>query len=724
LPRADLAAYDSGREDAPLSCLEGTRVSILAEIMSWFESSEIGTSPVYWLMGLAGTGKSTIAKTVAERVGRNGILGASFFFSRNDVSLRDPSLVFPTLAFQLAQSDNEFKNLIGKAIQQDATLAHKQPLTQFEELILKPLGQVDSHRRTTLIVLDALDECEEQGAATILQLLLSRIRLLPFLRILITSRPEPHISSVFDMTRNPRITILHDIEASLIEEDLHLYIRSELTKIPRNLGLYTFDWTEREISALVEKSGKLFIYAAASIQFIGAAHVRDPYRRLRLILNTEVSQPYPQMNSLYMGVLRNLLSDSPSEAVAERFQMVVGSVVSLRQPLPLRSFACFVQCRLEDVDTALRHLRSVIIPPTLDEAPRIYHPSFRDFITDPSRCSIPEFVIVAVPDQELRHALRCFELMGRFLRQDIVGISDVSLLNSEVERLDEKVGNALSEEVQYACRHWVSHLSCVELGEKRMVEALEGFSMWLILMWLEAMSLIGSLSSAANAIEEAYQWAVNEFKLRGPLTTMLADAYRFILAHGEVIQESALQVYHSALAFTPCDNALYERYSEDVKSCIRVLQGVEAQWPQNLTTLIGHSDGSPQLHFHLMIYSLHQAHMMVPYACGMPCLACTWQLFKAILIMFPWLPFHLMGCSSYQVQMIVPCAYGIQCWAHTLQLFMAILIWLPLWHFQLMVYNLYLAPGIIPSACGMPCQVHTLQLFKAILVGYSQLHFP
>ncbi|KAF9503094.1 hypothetical protein BS47DRAFT_1402757 [Hydnum rufescens UP504] len=480
LPRANSAAYDSGREDAPSSCLEGTRVSILTEIMSWFESVESGTPPVYWLVGLAGIGKSTIAKTAAERANKNRMLGGSFFFSRSDAPLRNPNLVFPTLAFQLALSDNEFKNVIGEAIQQDPTVS----------------------RQTTLIVLDALDECEEQGADTILQLLLSHASQLPFLRVLITSRPEPHISSVFTEARNLAKRVLHDIEASVIEEDLRLYIRSELGKILKRLELGSVpDWTDGEINSLVEKSGKLFIYAATSIRFIGDARVRDPRGHLRLILDTQLTEesevtPYSQLDSLYVGVLRNSLSDFNRKAIVKRFQTV------------------FVQCTLDDVDTALRHLRSVIIPPsTLDEAPRIYHPSFRDFIMDPSRCSIPDFVIVAVPDQELRHALRCLELMETFLRQDIAGILDVSLLNSEVKGLEEKVRDALSAEVQYACRYWASHLSCVELGEKRVVEALEGFSKRLLLMWIEAMSLIGSLSSAVVSIEGAHQWAVSVFTI-------------------------------------------------------------------------------------------------------------------------------------------------------------------------------------------------------------------
>ena len=521
LPRATNAAHDSGREDAPLPCLEGTRVAILAEITSWLERTESRSTPIYWLTGLAGIGKSTIAKTIAKQADDKNMLGGSFFFSRSDGPLRDPKLVFPTLAFQLAQSDNAFKSVIGDAIQLDATLGDKELLSQLDGLILTPLGKLGSDKRPTLVVLDALDECEEKGAATILRLLLSHVNRIPFLRILITSRPDPHISSVFDDARNHAKTILHDIEASVVQQDINLYIRTELAKIPKELGLrMDANWaTDGEVNELAEKSGKLFVYAATSIRFIGDVRVRDPRRHLRFILSAQTSKeskatPYAQLDNLYLGVLQNSLSKFNSDVVVERFQTVVGSIVLLHQPLPLRSLARFVEYEMDEVDNALHHLHSVIIPPSSeDEAPRIYHPSFLDFITNPARCSISDFVIVGVPDQERRHALRCFDLMAAFLKRDVAGVSDLSLLNREVNGFEQKVREALSPEVQYACKYWASHLSQVQFGDKITVQALGTFSMRLILMWFEAMSLIGSISTSARSIQEAHRWAVCIFTI-------------------------------------------------------------------------------------------------------------------------------------------------------------------------------------------------------------------
>jgi hypothetical protein len=85
-------------------------------------------------------------------------------------------------------------------------------------------------------------------------------------------------------------------------------------------------------------------------------------------------------------------------------------------------------------------LHSVIIPPSRNnDAPRIYHPSFPDFVTDPSRCSDPRFTIIAAPTHERRHTLRCFELMSKYLKRDVASIR---LLNVEVEGFGIKVEEA------------------------------------------------------------------------------------------------------------------------------------------------------------------------------------------------------------------------------------------------------------------------------------------
>ena len=81
--------------------MEGTRTRVLSGILAWARDPH--TKPIFWLSGIAGTGKSTIAQTVAQYCRESGILGATFFFSRGDSDRTDPSRVFTSIAFQLSK---------------------------------------------------------------------------------------------------------------------------------------------------------------------------------------------------------------------------------------------------------------------------------------------------------------------------------------------------------------------------------------------------------------------------------------------------------------------------------------------------------------------------------------------------------------------------------------------------------------------------------------------
>jgi hypothetical protein len=257
------------------------------------------------------------------------------------------------------------------------------------------------------------------------------------------------------------------------------------------------------------------VYAATSVRFIGDDSV-DPRAQLDTILGLQEdpgATPFAFLDSLYLQllhtVLHKMLPESNPKPFLDRFQAVVGSIVLLRDPLPLDALARFVKHDDVGVSAILSQLHSVIIPPVENnDAPRIYHPSFPDFITDPSRCSDRRFTIITVPTQERRHALRCFELMSESLRRDLAGIGDASLLNSEVEGFVQKVEDAIPSELQYACRYWASHLSRVEHGDEAVVRALKDFLMRSLLWWFEAMSLVGGIRMASGLIQEAHDWAV------------------------------------------------------------------------------------------------------------------------------------------------------------------------------------------------------------------------
>src|ERR1700677_4746616 len=156
LPRAKKASWDfiPAKE-----CLEGTRIAVLAQIKTWISSPENNMRHVYWLNGLAGTGKTTVAKSIAHFAADKDVLGASFFCSRHVTDRSDIAFIFPTLAFQLSERFPQIRAELVNVIRERRDIGHALPSTQFQTLIVKPLQNTGLHMQSILMVIDALDEC-------------------------------------------------------------------------------------------------------------------------------------------------------------------------------------------------------------------------------------------------------------------------------------------------------------------------------------------------------------------------------------------------------------------------------------------------------------------------------------------------------------------------------------------------------------------------------------
>ena len=85
-------------------CLDGTRVDLLQRIREWASSSD---SPnIFLLTGIAGTGKSTVARTIAEGFEKEGRLGCYIFFERGKTdSSTITSTVIRTIVSHLAKNN-------------------------------------------------------------------------------------------------------------------------------------------------------------------------------------------------------------------------------------------------------------------------------------------------------------------------------------------------------------------------------------------------------------------------------------------------------------------------------------------------------------------------------------------------------------------------------------------------------------------------------------------
>jgi hypothetical protein len=505
LPIAQGASFDSHNEEHNARCLPDTCTELLDEITTW-ASNKDGKS-IFWLSGMAGTGKSTIARTVAQSFASRGQLGASFFFKKGEGERGNASRFFTTIATDSVACEPAMLPVIRKTLDEDSTISHKALKDQFEKLILQPLlglKQARSRAWARVVVIDALDECErEADIRAILQLLAQAKDVRPvLLRIVVTSRPELHIRLGFREMPNGTYQdlVLHEVPRSTIEHDIRLFLEHKLGTI-RKERMLSSDWpAENQILALVELAVPLFIYAATVCRYVGSKG-SNPVAFLNKVLQYQKGT-FSQLDRTYLPVLDQLLSEQEEdekEKWLQAFRDIIGSIVVLESPLSIISLACLLRLSQEDVKCRLDSLHSVLsVPNSEDVSVRLLHLSFREFLVNPHKRGKIQFWV----DKKSTHnklASRCLELMSgqSGLRQDMCSLVDPRVLRSEID--DGTVASSLPPELQYACRYWISHL----IQSKEHIVDADTTHLFLqkhFLHWLEAMSLMRKSSSCVHLL--------------------------------------------------------------------------------------------------------------------------------------------------------------------------------------------------------------------------------
>ena len=540
LRRAPEAKFDSSVQPLDdhgklLLCFKDTRVPVINTITNWINDSN--SPPIFWLHGLAGTGKSTIARTIGVKAEDAGYTTASFFFSRTGAAgQRDPAYVFPTLAHQLAAGHSKLHQLIGDAVIKSPDIDYAAAFKQFQALIGTPLDDfcVESQSMgNILIVLDALDECqgiEEKRPQEILTCLCDHAYQAALrIRILLTSRPEHYLRCELAPRSHVVEYDLH-LDDESAQGDIARFLEAKLPLIPRELGISVEDWPREEDSRMLsEKSGRLFIFAKTALRFIANDQVMDPRRQMDTLLGMSKGtiNPYSPLDQLYLQVLESAFSkEHVPDDIFIRFRRVVGCIILSQDALRVSVIAKIANYSENEVMATLLRLRSVIrcsSPPGTrsqqdsDLLPQTYHPSFPDYLVHSKRCSDYHFAIIK-PKMHRFIVLRCFELMKGILHRNVLELHDTYILNDDIPDLEAKVQSHITPEAAYACQFWLGHLLESEMDES-ILGAMDEFLSERFLWWCEALSLLDAacggqkhlLVTVAFKLQIAWEKVVNTF---------------------------------------------------------------------------------------------------------------------------------------------------------------------------------------------------------------------
>ena len=519
LPVALGASFDSQAEEHNPTCLPDTRKELLSDINRWIDDANSKT--VYWLNGMAGTGKSTISRTVALQrskkgdLGDLGDLGASFFFKRGETDRGNLRKFIPTLAYHLTLRIRGVSPFIKKALDVDPAIVGKSVREQFEKLIQKPLCEAAATATipsSIVLVIDALDECDQEADMRLLINIFSQAKTTrPHLRVLLTSRPELPVRLGFSKVRGfYQDLVLHEIPADIVEHDIAVFLHNKLERIrhdynptvPKERQLPP-DWPGRPmVQSLTQMAVPLFIFAATVCRFIGDRKLGNPPRQLCKVLDYKRKGHMSQLDRTYGPVLDSLIADvseDDKEEIIKDFKMIVGSIVMLADPLSVPALSQLLEIDPEVVDNRLDTLHSVLSVPEPRKAPmRLLHLSFRDYlITQGGAFQLDE---IRTHETLAKHCLR---VMQGGLRENICGLSFPGMHRSSVD--SSELEKRIPAQVQYACMYWVHHQM---EGDPRLNDdkKLYDFLTTHFLHWLEAMSLLGRVKECLDSLRSLARW--------------------------------------------------------------------------------------------------------------------------------------------------------------------------------------------------------------------------
>jgi len=435
------AAYNSREREAEQAstCLEGTREDVISKILDWVQGNN--DRPICWLQGPAGSGKSTVVHTIAKQCADDQKLAFSFFFSRGKLDRSDATKFFPTFAHQLAQFFPAIQLSMQHALAGDAFIPFQCLDDQIKKLIIDPIQTIKEPISLMIVVIDGLDECggDEGLVQKLIWLLVHTTPRLPF-RFLFTSRPEPHLEQTFESPSTKSKTYFLALRDFSARDDVRQYLQLHLSEVRERENQLMRDvprpWpSQNDLEVLVEQSEGLFIYVSTLVKFV-ADRNGLPQQKLQVVMTA-----HKGVDPLYDQVL--------SEAQNfENFERVIGAIVYLREPLPVRELGQILRLRSSQIRLALRGCQSIFTIPDIDvESVRPYHASLRDFLTDGNRAK------------------------GHFLdpmeHHVFILVDCLKLITTSIEN-----GAESGMHLDCACQNWCYHFSLV-LAHKGTISFIE-----------------------------------------------------------------------------------------------------------------------------------------------------------------------------------------------------------------------------------------------------------
>jgi hypothetical protein len=488
-----------------LRCMDGTRQSLLNQIMGWVanKSGQKDERNTYWIYGSPGIGKTSLAHSICANLHDREQLAGAFFCRRDDPHLSEARNILPTLIYNLARMFPAFRAIVAERLRSDPNLT---PESMRDSLFLDFIVSLPRPRHpkhTLVFVIDALDECgSTQSRPSILNILTSTVAQAPWIKIIITSRPEADIQRVFN-ARTQSSHLQYDLATDQdATADLRTFAQSQFDLVASTWYLPT-PWPEESLfNRVISRANGLFIFIKTLVLVL--ENCADPTESLMATLEVSAGIGLTPLYGLYSSILKARVVHSNAE-----FQQVIGVLLATA---PYRSLCDSTIAELAGVKENLvkkwvDDLSSLLYR---DEGAnggiRVRHLSISDFfISEDCHCDYR----ITLADANVRLGISCLKTMIEQLRFNICGLEDSRLANADVKDLQRRIEQNISDSLQYSSLHWPNHLCFTpDNGDQTVWGILKEFFSGLYpLFWVEVLSIMGMVPIGTPSLRRVISWA-------------------------------------------------------------------------------------------------------------------------------------------------------------------------------------------------------------------------
>jgi hypothetical protein len=479
-----------------LCCMEGTRQYILNEVGAWVACGS-GPSNTYWIYGLPGIGKTSLAHSICRTLDDRDQLIGAFFCQRDDTNSSEPRNILPTLIYKLAESFPTFRRIVAERLGSKPNLtSESMDNSDFLDFILSMPGQPNEHSRA--FVIDALDECgNHQNRQDVLKALTDAAALAPWLKIIITSRPEADIERFFrglTDSSHSSYNLATDQEAN---NDLQTFARSQFALVASQWRIRTAWPEESDFNELISRANGLFIFIKTLVLALEKSD--DAEEALKEALQGPAGTGLESLYGLYSSILK------AHGHLRGFWRMIVVITTAQYRPLCEEPIAKLTGVKSNLVEKWVDALSSLLYRDEgANGAIRVRHLSISDFFLS-DRCEYQ----ANLREAHAHQGTACLETMVKGLRFNICNLEDSRLANADIRDLPSRLKENVSDPLQYSCLHWSNHLCSSANSDERLLVmgGLKNFFEGLYsLFWVEVLSIMGMVPIGAQSVRRLLSW--------------------------------------------------------------------------------------------------------------------------------------------------------------------------------------------------------------------------